>query len=273
MRFYGIDPEHDRPRIQALRAEPPGLAGVNKARRRVFGSALAQLDELLQAAASVGPSVSPIPLYYALTQAGRAIAAVTLNEIWAAIPQLEQVAGLGPGATPAVTLATRTAVDGLALSVTIAGAVAADLPDDRQQAEEVLRNRLAVYPGVTDGLTIREPFPPPMIGAVEPLLEVEWRSSDGSLRAIEPIAPGLGPPGSGSYFWPGLGGNNEVLAPLASWWILLLALSSVARYEPDAWLAALSRDDSLLAIPIEEALDIALEMLPWFVLHALRRSD
>jgi hypothetical protein len=34
--------------------------------------------------------------------------------------------------------------------------------------------------------------------------------------------------------------------------------------------AALNRDESLLAVPIEEALAIARETLPWFVLHALR---
>jgi hypothetical protein len=67
-----------------------------------------------------------------------------------------------------------------------------------------------------------------------------------------------------------VGERKELLRPLALWWIILLALSSVARYEPDLWLAALERDRSLVAIPVEEALAIAREMLPWFILHALR---
>src|SRR4051794_15647421 len=76
MRFLGIDSDRDRSRIQALRARPPGLAAVHKERRRVFGAALEQFEELWKAAGAVGPSVSPIPLYYALSQGSRAVAAV-----------------------------------------------------------------------------------------------------------------------------------------------------------------------------------------------------
>jgi hypothetical protein len=41
----------------------------------VFIGALGQFDELMTAAASVGPASRPLPLYYALNQAGRAIVA------------------------------------------------------------------------------------------------------------------------------------------------------------------------------------------------------
>jgi hypothetical protein len=40
MRFMGIDSDIDRPRIQALRASPPGFAANKGARRRVFRAAL-----------------------------------------------------------------------------------------------------------------------------------------------------------------------------------------------------------------------------------------
>lgn len=61
--------------IGQLRASPPGLAGSDPARRSVFGAALHQFDELLRAAAGSGPASAPLPLFYALSQAGRAVAA------------------------------------------------------------------------------------------------------------------------------------------------------------------------------------------------------
>jgi hypothetical protein len=41
----------------------------------VFAASLGQFDELLTAAGVVGPASAPLPLYYALNQAGRAVAA------------------------------------------------------------------------------------------------------------------------------------------------------------------------------------------------------
>lgn len=75
MSLFGVSGDDDRVRIRALRAAPPGRAALDPDRRKVFAAALGQFDELLTAAASVGPTTSPLPLYYALNQAGRAIAA------------------------------------------------------------------------------------------------------------------------------------------------------------------------------------------------------
>jgi hypothetical protein len=61
--------------IRATRASPPGRAGDDEERRRVYGAALAQFDELIAAASVVGPASRPLPLFYALSQAGRAVAA------------------------------------------------------------------------------------------------------------------------------------------------------------------------------------------------------
>jgi hypothetical protein len=61
--------------VQALRAKPPGEAARDDNRRQVFGAALQQFDELLRAAGTVGHASEPLPLFYALSQAGRAIAA------------------------------------------------------------------------------------------------------------------------------------------------------------------------------------------------------
>jgi hypothetical protein len=44
-------------------------------RRAIYGAALQQFEELLTAASVVGPASRPLPLFYALSQAGRAIVA------------------------------------------------------------------------------------------------------------------------------------------------------------------------------------------------------
>lgn len=51
-------------------------------RHSTYGAALAQFDELMAAARSSGPASRPLPLFYALSQAGRAIAAAHLEEPW-----------------------------------------------------------------------------------------------------------------------------------------------------------------------------------------------
>src|SRR5271166_4495492 len=57
--------------IRATRASPPGHARDDEERRRVYGSAaLAQFDELITAASVVGSALRPLPLFYALSQAG-----------------------------------------------------------------------------------------------------------------------------------------------------------------------------------------------------------
>jgi hypothetical protein len=189
MRFLGIDPERDRSRIQALRASPPGLATNDRARRRVFGAALEQFDELWRAAVAVGPSVSPIPLFYALAQGGRAVAAthvpdgdwqasghglsvkapsqeigelmiephrgtghafgafcraigsspltsgMRLADVWAAVPRLARVDGLGADATPVLELDYISGRPGQpATNAFIRGEIADGLPSDPEEA-------------------------------------------------------------------------------------------------------------------------------------------
>ncbi len=67
---------------------------------------------------------------------------------------------------------------------------------------------------------------------------------------------------------PRLGGRDFV-SPLMMWWILLFGLSSVARYDPELWVAALDVNASPQAVPIEAALDIALDALPELIFEAL----
>jgi hypothetical protein len=69
-------------RIRATRASPLGLARDDPDRRLVYGTALGQFEELLAAATGSSPASRPLPLFYALSQAGRAIAADRADEPW-----------------------------------------------------------------------------------------------------------------------------------------------------------------------------------------------
>jgi hypothetical protein len=60
--------------------------------------------------------------------------------------------------------------------------------------------------------------------------------------------------------------------PLMLWWALLLGLSSLARYEPADWTAALDLDESELAVGLERVLDIADERVPKRLLRELRAA-
>jgi hypothetical protein len=67
--------------IRRTRARPPSHAREDD-RRETYGTALEQFEELLGAAEAASPGVRPLPLFYALSQAGRAIAAAYLPHDW-----------------------------------------------------------------------------------------------------------------------------------------------------------------------------------------------
>lgn len=79
-----------------MRAMPPGRAASDSERRGVFSAAIGQFDELLDAAKAVGPASRPLPLYYALNQAGRAIAAALLSPDRPWRPSLHGLSIRGP---------------------------------------------------------------------------------------------------------------------------------------------------------------------------------
>lgn len=61
-------------RLRATRADPPGRARGDESRRALYSAALAQHEEMMTAARVVGPLGRPLPLYYAVHQAGKALA-------------------------------------------------------------------------------------------------------------------------------------------------------------------------------------------------------
>lgn len=61
--------------IRSTRADPPSLAGSNAERRAIYGAALEQFQQLRTAASVVTAAARPLPMFYALSQASRAVVA------------------------------------------------------------------------------------------------------------------------------------------------------------------------------------------------------
>ncbi len=66
--------------------------------------------------------------------------------------------------------------------------------------------------------------------------------------------------------------DRDFLAPLMLWRLLLFGLSSAARNDPELWIAAIDVNSSPQAVPIEGALEEALETVPELILDALTKT-
>jgi hypothetical protein len=105
--------------------------------------------------------------------------------------------------------------------------------------------------------------------AGERIAHVSWRTPTGAMRTLDGVTSRFPGPQGALYLMPGLSMNDDVIAPLVVWWVLLYALSHVARYQPGAWMRALDPLNSTLAVPIESALSWACEMIPGVILEVL----
>lgn len=74
------------------------------------------------------------------------------------------------------------------------------------------------------------------------------------------------------WVFPRIGSMTEPLHPLLAWWAVLLALSTIARYEPCSWASLISIDSSADANAVELLLDKALDAIPSILLEGIRAS-
>jgi len=314
--------------VRASRARPPGRAGEDP-RRHTYGAALQQFDELLAAAATAGHASRPVSLFYALSQAGRAIAAAHGAERWRLRGHGLRTPELGVAnvlelrvrldrrrkgrddafidSFAGVAEATRSPLPGAPMELGRLWTslpclpVPADetrwprallvVPDepgtqqlfawDRVSATVVgfdelspaaVRRQLVRYAAAAD-VHLDQPQGLPLLTAPTPLgtgVRLYWptdtRDLGGQQRTLDRVAPVDGRTGQ-RWMRPSVGGT--AVSDLMTWWALLFGVSMLARYEPDAWTAALDYDRSTLAAPLAALLDAGLEVVPELVVAAL----
>jgi hypothetical protein len=95
---------------------------------------------------------------------------------------------------------------------------------------------------------------------------VEWSDK----HDADKIAPRVGTMDANArQLIPTMPGQEAILSPLMTWWLLLFGLSIFARYHPGLWLRALQVDASEAAVPLEAVLDSGLSILPRLVYDAV----
>jgi hypothetical protein len=334
--------------IRALRAAPVRLAAEDEDRAAVFSAALRQAQELAESAAATGYATMPLPLFYALSQGVRALAAagqeddawrirghgasvrpgprlmqasitpkpscsprhrdsfsaihammgtdpvterMVLADLWRATPSTPALPPDHDGAWAPLQLRTpvydeirnRAESEGrLELAVT---GLSLDLDNDS------VADALAHYPSLAEGRSVRDTISPqwesyyvsdaPQVAhrgdakrldltALRPWIKsspvLTWRLTDAGGDAYSATLDAVAPvkvDGRDDHriVFPAIGGSR---APgyLALWWAVLLALSSLVRYEPALWTAAIDPDCSRLAVPLEQICDYATGFIP-----------
>jgi hypothetical protein len=318
--------------LRALRHSPPGYAKQG-GRRATFQSALEQCEQFLGAASDTGYATRPVQLFYALSQAGRAIVAASprvSNQAW-------KVSGHGLTANTAAAVAADVSVTatrgGLFPAVASALDVEALVPDEPVALRELwpLLPETVDVPLTADvmlpvllffqaGWPKTDPFThaevngiprqvrdlygqdrvrvkkhldryPALRGSMlkvsQPMgglswrrgrsgmgLTVEWRSGSPPLMFFD--SKTLSDLGVACYrsaddfvVTPAIGSMATGLHPFLVLWAVLLALSSLARYEPATWSKMIDIDRSAEANAIEHFLEEAMASVPVAVLHLL----
>jgi hypothetical protein len=84
---------------------------------------------------------------------------------------------------------------------------------------------------------------------------------------------GGGSRGRWQFLTPALGSMTGPLHPVLAWWAVLLALSSLARYEPANWAKIIDVNKTSYATAIEYILDDAIVRIPEMLLNMLSNID
>lgn len=99
-----------------------------------------------------------------------------------------------------------------------------------------------------------------------------WRADGPQRRLGLPLSPQRHAQWYWGRWWafPAVAGLSAPLRPLLTWWMVLLALSSLARYEPDQWAGMVDVDRAASpAVPIEQLLAASLDAIPQVLIDAI----
>lgn len=316
--------------LRALRHDPPGYAGQG-ARRTMFQSSLNQCEQFLDAAGTTGFATRPVQLFYALSQAGRAIVAASPrvgNQEW-------RVSGhgltAGTGTTVAADVTVMATGSGLFQSVASAMGVESLVPDEPVALRELwpllpetvdvpltedvmlpallffqagwpegntveraqldwipskvfdlygldrapVKEHLDHYPALRDSV-LSASLPAGVDWRSEKFgmgLTIEWQGGtppmSTDLKTLDDLGVARYRSADDTLVTPAIGSMATGLHPLLALWAVLLALSSLARYEPASWSKMIDIDRSAEAVSIEHLLEEATDSVPAAVLHLL----
>jgi hypothetical protein len=298
----------------------------------MFQSSLEQCEQFLAAASETGYATRPVQLFYALSQAGRAIVAASprvgnqawrvaghgltagtsavvaadvtvtagktglfpavasamgaeglvpgepaaLRELWPVLPETADVPLTGGAMLPALLFFQ----DGWPEAAAFARAEVAWIPrqvhDLYGQDRARIKGHLDSYPALRASTLPRS----------QPMGGLEWRSEkrgmglsvewrDGTslaladIKTLEDLAIARYRAADDTLVTPAIGSMATGLHPFLALWAVLLALSSLARYEPAIWSKMIDIDQSAEANPIEHLLEEAIESVPAAILYLL----
>jgi hypothetical protein len=271
----------------------------------------------------VSAASRPLPLYYALSQGGRAIAAahgqqwnlhghglklgpveddllamavqphgkgefqavsditgshileqpVQIGALWASLPELVETVPDDERWPLALQLWPKHLDREWATTLHLRRGLEAIVVFDRwPTSRKDVSERLAFYPSAGGDWHLVWPKGIPSILQPSPLglgVPIVWGDAETNIHErLRDLAPEYR---FHDEYWlrPGLGMSINVLTPLMTWWAFIFAFSILARYHPADWVKTLNLDASVLAAPIEAALDEALTAVPHLVLEAL----
>ena len=317
--------------LRALRHAPPGYAGQG-ARRTMFQSSLEQCEQFLAAASDTGYATRPVQLFYALSQAGRAIVAasprvgnqawrvsghgltactspvaaadvtvtaakaglypavasamgaealvpdepVALRELWPVLPETADVPLTAGAMLPALIFSQDSWPEEDAFVRADIDWIPRQVHDLSGQDRARVQAHLDSYPALRSSRLRRSQ---PMGGLDWRSekrgmgLSVEWRDSTplalADAKTLEDLAVARYRSADDTFVTPAIGSMATGLHPFLALWAVMLALSSLARYEPATWSKMIDIDQSAEANPIEHLLEETIASVPAAVLYLL----
>ncbi|MGY3520208.1 YaaC family protein [Micromonospora sp. PTRAS2] len=285
------------------------LLSSSSSRRGAFSAAMQQFEELMTASAAVGPASRPITLYYAMAQAGLAVAAAHKPDPWSfgkhglklhnPRSPLADI-GVGPEGVGAFQFAAQATSSPELHRPVRFGALWSSLPDLGEvsplsfaapEALTVLPEQSSPSAEARVILICPNPGPEKFMSTLTEALPKYpgisgFRVIPGSYREIrknrwsvdlqwdrplnfDEVAPPYRYNGE-HYLRPSLDDQGgKPPSPFMTWWAILYTFSMLSRYFPREWATALDIDKSPDAYLLEYALDLALDVVPHLTMEAL----